>query len=198
MNYKNHRCLLINDMQVDFCPGGSLAISEADKIIPVINRYTDLFDKHSLPVFATRDWHPENSNHFNTWPKHCIQNTRGAGFHPELILPASAIILSKGVDPNKHGYSAFEATDPDGHILEYYLKKLGIKSVFIAGVATDFCVKTSVVDGIAKGYNFFVLTDAVKAVNKQPEDEKKALAQMRAKGARFFKYDDVAGLFNNS
>jgi len=122
------KALLIIDVQNDFCPGGALAVPEGDKIVPVLNRYIELFLSKGLPIFASRDWHPEKTKHFKDfgglWPKHCIQKTRGAEFHPGLKLPDKIIILSKGMDPEKDSYSVFQGADSQGKSFLNLLKWL--------------------------------------------------------------------------
>ncbi|MCM8792549.1 MAG: isochorismatase family protein, partial [Candidatus Omnitrophica bacterium] len=109
---KLKKALLIVDLQNDFCPGGRLAVPRGDKIVPIINKYIKLFSKNKLPIFASRDWHPKRTTHFKKfgglWPVHCVQNTKGAQFHPKLRLPQETIIISKGMSPQKDSYSAFD------------------------------------------------------------------------------------------
>src|SRR3989338_4867141 len=109
------KALLVVDLQNDFCPDGSLAVKEGDKIVPTVNKYIKLFSKAKLPILATRDWHPKVTKHFRQygglWPKHCVQDTKGAEFHPKLKLAKEAIILSKGMDPEKDSYSALQTVD---------------------------------------------------------------------------------------
>ena len=101
--------LILVDVQNDFCPGGALAVKDGDQIVPVLNHYIDKFTKAGLPIFATRDWHPEKTSHFNTdggpWPPHCIQGSMGAQFHPDLKLPAGTVIVSAGMGSDEDGYS---------------------------------------------------------------------------------------------
>src|SRR3989338_5088646 len=131
------KALLIVDVQNDFCPGGALGIKDGDKIIPAINKYIKIFASQRLPVFASRDWHPRKTLHFKkfggAWPVHCIQNTKGAAFHPKLRLPKEAILLYKGMDPKKDSYSAFQAQDRNGKSLLNLLKILGVEEIYIGG-----------------------------------------------------------------
>ncbi len=110
--------LLIVDLQNDFCPGGALAVHGGDRIVQVINEYIKLFSEARLPIFASRDWHPEVTKHFQEygglWPPHCVQGTWGAEFHPDLHLPPNTIILTKGEDPEEESYSAFQSIDREG------------------------------------------------------------------------------------
>jgi len=185
---KLKKALLIVDVQNDFCPGGALAVPEGDRVVPVLNRYIGFFSRKKLPIFASRDWHPQDTKHFKQfgglWPKHCVQNTRGAGFHPGLKLPKETIILSKGMDPDKDSYSAFQAFDSNGVEFLQLLKVLGIEELFVAGLATDYCVKSSVLDGLKSGLKVNLLIDAIKGVNMRPSDSEDAIKEMVTKGAR--------------
>ncbi|MEM3151578.1 MAG: isochorismatase family protein, partial [Candidatus Bathyarchaeia archaeon] len=137
--------LIIVDVQNDFLPGGALPVPNGDKVIPILNKYIELFNKVGAAIFATRDWHPPNHISFKTqggiWPPHCIQNSKGAEFASNLKLPKNVNIISKAVNPNMEAYSGFEGTD-----LALKLKELGVKKVFIGGLATDYCVKNTVLD----------------------------------------------------
>lgn len=184
---KLKKALLVVDVQNDFCPGGALAVPEGDKIIPVINRYIREFSRAKLPVFFSRDWHPKKTIHFKkfggAWPGHCIQDTNGARFHPELKLPKAAIIMSKGMDPEKDSYSVFQAQDINGTGLLTRLKALGINQIYITGLATDYCVKYSALDALRHGFKVKVLANAIKGVNLKPGDSGRSLKQMVKAGA---------------
>ncbi len=181
--------LLIVDVQNDFCPGGALAVPEGDEVIPVINEYIRQFADLGAPVFASRDWHPRESKHFmawgGPWPPHCIQNTPGAAFHPELVLPEDVIIITKGSDPTDDGYSAFEGDDPHGLALEASLREHGVERVFVAGLATDYCVRASVLDALENELDGVVLRDAIKGIEVNEGDIDDAMREMKEAGARF-------------
>ncbi len=185
---KFKKALLIVDVQNDFCPGGSLAVPDGDKIIPALNRYIKIFFKKKFPVFASRDWHPEQTRHFKRfggqWLQHCIQNTKGAGFHRRLKLPRKAIIISKGMDPEKDSYSAFQAVDRNGTKLSALLRIWGIEELYVGGLATDYCVKYSVLDALKSGFKVYLLTDAIKGVNIKPGDSDDAIAEMINSGVK--------------
>ena len=166
------KALLIVDVQNDFCPGGALAVREGDKVVPVINKIMNNF---SL-VVASKDWHPEDSMHFDKWPKHCIRNTPGAEFHPDLETKAIKKIFLKGTKDKDNGYSAFQATNED---LEKYLKEMKVNELYIAGLATDYCVLQSALDAVKKGFKTYVIEDAVMAVNVNEGDGEKALEEMK-------------------
>lgn len=182
--------LIVVDVQVDFCPGGALPVPDGDKIIPFINRYIKMFKENNLPVIATRDWHPPNHISFKPyggiWPIHCVQNTPGAAFHPKLKLPNDVIVISKATEPNKEAYSGFEGTD-----LSNILNTKGIKRLFIGGLATDYCVKNTVLDALKLGFQVFLLLDGTKGVNVNPDDSKKAIEEMIRKGAIAIKINNI-------
>jgi len=185
---KPKKALLIVDVQNDFCLGGTLAVPEGDKIISNLNKYIRFFSKSKLPIFASRDWHPIRTKHFRdfggVWPVHCIQNTRGAAFHPELNLPKEVILLYKGADPQKNSYSVFQAEDLRGQPFFNLLSGLGVKEIYIAGLATDYCVKFSALDALKKGFKVKLLMDAVRGVDLKPDDSKKAIEKMVKHGAK--------------
>ena len=182
--------LIVVDVQNDFMPGGALPVPNALTIIPVINRYIEIFSKAKAVVAATRDWHPPNHISFKTrggpWPPHCIQNTWGAQFHPDLKLPKDAIIVSKGYREDKEAYSGFEDTE-----LDKLLRERGVKRVFVAGVATEYCVKATALDAIKLGYQTFVLLDAVKGIDTPKGSEQKAVDEMLEKGAVAITLSDI-------
>ena len=180
--------LVIVDVQIDFCPGGSLAVAEGDRVALVLNRYVSRFAAARLSIFATRDWHPAQTSHFKAfggiWPVHCVQNTRGAEFHPLLQLGASAIVVSKGTAPDVDGYSGFDAMDAQGVGLSQLLRQRAVEEVFVGGLATDYCVKQTVLDGVKQGFAVVLLMDAIRGVDLAPGDSTRALVEMRNAGAR--------------
>ena len=186
MLYK--RALLVVDVQNDFCPGGTLPVPEADTIIPVLNRYIGLFSKEGLPVFFSRDWHPKKTAHFKKygglWPVHCVQGTCGARFHPRLKIPKRKIILSKGMNPLRNSYSAFQAEDEAGLSFLSILKIFGVTQLYVGGLATDYCVKSSVLDALKKGFKVKLLHNAIKGVDMKPGDSARAIKAMVKRGAR--------------
>ena len=180
--------LLIVDLQNDFCPGGSLAVPDGDAVVPVLNRCIELFHSRNLPIFASRDWHPAQTSHFQayggTWPPHCVQETHGAAFHPDLILPPNTFILSKGMDPQSDAYSAFQAETENGVPFLSLLRELDIDHLYVGGLATDYCVLASVLDARKHGLAVTLLTEAIRGVNLQPGDAERSMAEMIAAGAR--------------
>ncbi|MBE0621253.1 MAG: nicotinamidase [Burkholderiales bacterium] len=183
--------LIAVDVQNDFLPGGSLAVPEGDAVVPALNRYLAAFSARSLPVFATRDWHPPNHCSFKAqggiWPPHCVAATRGAEFAPELALPAAAVIISKAATPETDSYSGFGGTD-----LAARLRAGVARRLFIGGLATDYCVLNTVRDAITQGFEVLLLEDAVRAVDVKPGDGARALGEMRQLGARAIRYADLA------
>ncbi len=165
------KTLLIVDLQNDFSPGGSLAIDEGNKIVPVIN---GLIDKMDL-VIATQDWHPEESTHFEDWPVHCVANTIGAELNPKLDEEKIDQIVLKGTGHDDPGYSAFDATNIS---LEAYLKEQNVGSLYVVGLATDYCVRASALDACKLGFHTYVVTDAIAAVDLEVGDGQKALDEM--------------------
>ncbi len=179
-----HAALIVVDVQNGFTPGGNLAVAGADQIIPLINQLARQFER----VVLTQDWHPEQhisfaDNHehkaaFETielpygtqvlWPKHCVQGTQDAEFHPDLDIPAAQLIIRKGFHPEIDSYSAFmeaDRTTPTG--LNGYLKEHQVDTVYIVGIATDFCVAWTALDAVALGFNTYVIEDACKAIDLQ-------------------------------
>lgn len=180
--------LLIVDVQNDFCPGGSLAVPGGDEIIPAINRYIRLFQEKGLPVLASRDWHPQETVHFKTcggaWPVHCLQGSEGARFHPDMKLPDNVVVLSKGMNPERDDeYSDFHAVTENGVPFPEFLKEQGINRLYVSGIATDYCVKATVLDALNHGFNVTLLADALRGVDLNPGDSAKAMEEMVAAGA---------------
>jgi len=179
---KEGDALVVVDVQNDFLPGGNLAVSEGDKVVPVFNRYIEAFQSKNLPIYATRDWHPSGHSSFQEkegpWPPHCIANSKGAQFASDLNLPANAVVISKGKEVDKDAYSGFEGTDLDEKV-----KSLGISRLFIGGLATDYCVLNTVKDALKLVYKVFLLQDAIRAVNVNPDDGEKAIKEMTELGA---------------
>lgn len=179
--------LIVVDVQNDFCPRGALAVPEGDRVVPVINRAIELFRAKGLPILASRDWHPAETSHFKAfggvWPVHCVKGTEGAAFHPDLRLPDDAIVVSKGMDPRRDDYSAFMGVAPDGTPPAELLRRLGVTEIFVGGLATDYCVKETVLAGLREGFRVVLLEDAARGVDLQPGDSERAIAAMKEAGA---------------
>lgn len=205
------KALLIVDVQNDFCPGGALAVKNGDKIIPVIHQIKDRFDA----VILTQDWHPAGHSSFASthpgrkeyetiqvdygiqvlWPDHCVQGTEGAEFHPDLDVPEAQLIIRKGFRKDIDSYSAFFENDQKTETgLTGYLKNLGITDLYICGLATDFCVKWSAIDGIKEGFNVYVIEDAVAGIDLNNSVER-AWKEMAEAGAQKISSKEITGLF---
>lgn len=204
------KALLVVDIQNDFCPGGALGVKDGDQIISIVNRFKE--SKWFKIVVLSRDWHPKNhlsfaSNHPDKkigdvvnvdgipqilWPDHCVQGTKGAEFHKNLIVNPDDRIISKGTEPRFDGYSTFYDL---GHRKETgLLKSLKAKQVdeiYICGLATDYCVKFSTFDAIAEGFKVNVILDACRGINLNPGDVEKAISEMKAQGAKIIKSTEL-------
>lgn len=172
------KALIIVDIQKDFCPGGTLPVPNGDEVVEPLNWMIDYAVKHDWLVIASRDWHP---GYHGAWPPHCLQNSKGAEFHPRLNL-RNAVIVSKGTQPNEDAYSVFNGQTENGQSLLDLLKNRGIEEVFIGGLATDYCVKATAVDAAQLGFETYLLLDAYRAVNLNPDDEKDAIEEMKKAG----------------
>jgi nicotinamidase/pyrazinamidase len=184
-------CLVVVDVQNDFLPGGALAVPGGDGVVPVLNRYLALFAERSLPIFATRDWHPLNHCSFREqggpWPPHCVANTPGAAFAPGLALPSTTVVISKGTDPRQEAYSGFQGTDLAGQ-----LQAAGVRRAFVGGLATEFCVLATVNDALAEHFSAVLLLDAIQALELNPGDALRAEQEMFDRGARSLRWDEIS------
>jgi len=176
--------LLIVDVQNDFCPGGALPTPQGDIVVPVINK---LMDKFSL-IIASRDWHPENTIHFNRWPVHCVMESHGADFPADLKKEKFIQIFEKGTGSNDDGYSAFEATNKN---LGGYLKEKEIDELYIVGLTAEYCVKSTVIDALKYGFKTFVIKDAVEGIRQNENDFDNAFEEMKNAGAIIITSEDV-------
>lgn len=183
VTFEKDVALIIVDVQNDFCPGGALAVPQGDDVVAALNRAIQIFEEQKRPVFFSRDWHPANHISFQEqggpWPPHCVQNSPGAAFHPELEIPNDAAILSKGTDPQQDSYSAFGGTE-----LNDLLKRRKIRTLYVGGLATDYCVKETVLDGLKLGYKVYLLEGAHRGVEVKPGDCAAAVAAMKKAGAQ--------------
>lgn len=207
------RALIVVDIQNDFIPGGSLAVKEGDEVLPLINELVHYpFDL----VVATKDWHPHDhgsfaenhgksvGEHINLagidqilWPVHCVQGTHGSEFAPGWDTTVIDKVFYKGTDPLIDSYSTFY---DNGHRkstgLEVYLRDKGVRNLYFVGIATDFCVKFSVLDALQLGFTCYVIVDACRGVNLNPDDTHRALAVMQAAGATLLSFKDVNEMMN--
>ena len=203
------RALILVDIQNDFVPGGALAVADGDKVVPIVNRVEEAFDL----VVATQDWHPANHGSFASqhpgrkpgevidlngipqvlWPDHCVQRSKGAEFHPQFDRRRVVKVFQKGVDPGIDSYSGFfDNGHRRGTGLAEYLRSAGVTDIYIAGLATDYCVKYTALDGRTLGYNVFVIEDACRGVNLNPGDSATAIDQMQSAGVRVVTSNDLA------
>lgn len=172
------KALLIVDVQNDFCAGGSLAVPDGEKVVPVIN---SLMNRFKL-IVASKDWHPENSSHFKKWPKHCIKDAYGAAFYPELDDEKIQRVFLKGTGVNDDGYSAFDATNEN---LEEFLRSHQVDDLYVCGLATDYCVMASALDARKKEFRVFAIRDAIRGVDVEKGDVDRAIEEMKHKGIVF-------------
>lgn len=169
------RALILVDVQNDFCPGGSLAVPEGNQVVRPLNLMIEFAVKHDWEIYASRDWHPAKTKHFEKWPAHCVQNTPGAEFHPYLHLPMGYPkfrVISKGLG-DADDYSAF-----DGGM------RPEAKQLYVGGLATDYCILWTVKRALELGYKVTFLLDACRAVNLKSGDGQRAIKEMRIAGAR--------------
>src|SRR4051812_22297735 len=180
--------LLLVDVQKDFCPGGALAAPGGDQIIAALNRHIADARERNMPVYASRDWHPAVTTHFKEyggqWPAHCVQETAGAQFHADMKLPADTVVISKGEDPARPGYSAFDGQTSDGKTLLHDLRDRQVTRLYVGGIATDYCVKATAIDGAEAGLDVCVLRDAVTGIDVRPGDVDRALEDMSRSGVQ--------------
>lgn len=174
--------LIVVDVQRDFLPGGALGVPAGDEVVPALNRAVRAFERAGLPIYYSRDWHTPDHCSFKaqggSWPPHCIAGSKGAAFAAALRVPKDAAVISKATTPARDAYSAFQDTT-----LAQRLEADGVSRVFVGGLATDYCVKATVLDARANGFEVEVLGDAVRAVEVQPGDGERALQEMLKSGA---------------
>ena len=184
--------LLVIDMQVDFLPGGKLGVPHGNAVLGPVNRLLGLFDSRGLPIYASRDWHPENHCSFaargGPWPPHCVAGTPGAAFSDQIDLPAGAVVVSKADTPDADAYSAFNGTT-----LAAQLRARGVRRVVVCGLATDYCVLNTVIDARENGFEVLIVPEAMRAVDVAPGDGERAIARMTALGARPASVKALAG-----
>lgn len=185
--------LLVIDMQYDFLPGGSLGVPRGDEVLAPINTLMGLFAARGLPVYASRDWHPENHCSFaargGPWPPHCVADTEGAAFSKELAFPADMVTISKADSPDADAYSAFNGT-----ALADHLRQHGVTRVFVCGLATDYCVLNTVIDARENGFEVVILPEAMRAVDVAAGDGERAIARMAGLGARVVELKELSDL----
>lgn len=174
--------LILVHLQNDFFPGGALPVEDGDQILTQVNQYIGYFQHQAAAVMATRDWHPPDHCSFKEqggpWPPHGIQGSRGAQFHADLHLPNGSLIISVATSPQKEAHSGFDETS-----LADYLEDRNAKTIYIVGLATEFWIKQTVLDGLKLGLQMIVLEDAIRGVNTKPTDSEQAIQEMATAGA---------------
>lgn len=193
------------DPQNDFCPGGSLAVTDGDEVITPLNQINEAIYQNGGTVVVTGDQHPAETPHFDTWPVHCVAGTEGAAFHPDLVIRPGYLFIDKGTGQTD-GYSGFDGTTRDGLTLEQIIGPQNHNdrtAVILGGLATDYCVRATALDAIhyanrvrktGRGViDIYVATDAIRAVNIQPDDGEDALKEMEAAGARLVTTAELIG-----
>ena len=182
--------LFIIDVQRDFCNGGALAVKDGDAVVPVCNKLIELAANHGCVVFASRDWHPANHCSFTEfggmWPAHCVAGEPGSEFHPDLKLPVDAMIFNKDYEVDVNSYSALANTPAAG-----VMHDAGVTRLIICGLATDYCVKNTVLDCLKAGFKVVVVSDGCRAVNVNPGDDQRAFDEMSAAGAEIMPLEKV-------
>jgi len=181
-NFRTSDALVVVDVQNDFCRGGALAVEGGDEVVPVLNRAIRQAERQGAHIVASRDWHPPQHVSFQQrggpWPVHCVQNTPGAEFHPDLQLPPETPVVDKGVSPDRDNYSAFDDTG-----LAVDLKRQGVNRIWVGGLAQDVCVRATVLDGLEAGFQVHLIEPATRPVDANPGDGRRALEEMQAAGA---------------
>ena len=193
MIFDERTALVVVDMQNDFAhPEGSLYVEGGDEVVTAVNDRIAEATAAGATVVYTQDWHPESTPHFEKdggiWPVHCVHDTWGSAFHDDLAVLPDAEVIRKGTQ-GEDGYSGFSVRDPENPSdttptrLETHLRDRGIERVVVAGLATDYCVKETALDAARLGFETFFLSDAAAAVNLEPGDGERAVAEMRRAGA---------------
>jgi nicotinamidase/pyrazinamidase len=187
MSNEKKRALIVVDVQNDFCPGGALAVPHGDEVVAPLNRLIGEFLERGDVVVKSRDWHPLKTKHFKqyggTWPVHCVQGTRGAEFHSDLLDDPRIAVVSKGMG-DEDSYSAFDGTD-----LAAVLRDHGVEEVWVGGLATDYCVKNTALDAAREGFKVKAVADAMRPVEVQAGDGERAIEEMRRGGAEIIYHD---------
>jgi len=189
VTYDPQTALIVVDVQNDFAsPDGSLYVRGGEEVVPVVNRALEAAKAAGGRSIYTADWHPESTPHFQNeggiWPVHCVGDTWGSEFHPDLVV--NGPVVRKGVN-GEDGYSGFTTRDPlTGETVPTELPQLladaDITKLVVAGLATDYCVKSTVLDGLERGFPVWLLADAIRAVNLEEGDGDRALAEVEAAG----------------
>lgn len=180
--FQDGDALLMIDIQKDFCPGGALAVENGHLILAAANAWLAQAEQQNVPVYASRDWHPEGHPSFadqgGDWPVHCLQDSDGARFHPDLVLPKDTVVVTKGVRFDQDQTSVFDNTG-----LAVHLRNEGVRRIFVGGLALDVCVADSVMDALAAGFEVVLITEATRPVEIRKVDE--VVRRLQSAGATF-------------
>jgi len=186
----NETALIIVDIQNDFCKGGALEVPNGEEIISGINKIIESFHNSSMPIFATRDWHPSNHCSFQAngglWPVHCVQGTYGSEIHSDLMIDDRVTIINKGTEIDKEAYSGFDGTD-----FADKLRKKNISKVIIAGLATDYCINWTTMGALKNRFSTKVISDLIKGIDLELGDCERAIAEMKNNGANFINSSEL-------
>ena len=174
--------VVVVDVQNDLCPGGALPVPGGDEVVPVLNRWIDKAGQVEATVVVSRDWHPADHCSFRPrggpWPVHCVRNTPGADYHPDLHVPENALVVDKATEPDRENFSDFAGTGVGDE-----LRRKGVTRIWVGGLALDYCVRATVLDGLAEGFEVHVLLPATRAVDVEAGDGERATEEMRRHGA---------------
>ncbi len=205
---KDKKALVVVDIQNDFCPGGALEVTQGDEIIPIVNRIMISFNK----IIATQDWHPQNHQSFASnnegsapydvinlgvteqvlWPDHCIMGTTGSEFHKDLHTDHFDLIIRKGQHREIDSYSGFLENDKITETgLRGYLQGLELKTIYIAGLATDYCVFYTAIDAVNYGFNVYLIEDACRGIDVPENNIKNSLESMKKAGIQIIQSDEI-------
>ncbi len=189
----DHSALIVVDLQNDFCPGGSLPVPQGNDVVPVIQALIGAFSAGGQPIALTRDHHPADHISFQSrggpWPPHCVVGTHGFDYHPDLVVPSRAAHFIKGFTRDRDAYSGFEGIriGPGGEMigenLADYLHHHGVETVYLTGLATDYCVRATALDALREGFTTWVVVDAIRGVDVKSGDSQRALLELAEKGA---------------
>lgn len=190
MEIQSSDALVVVDVQNDFCPDGALPVDEGNHVVPVINALMPLFGN----VVLTRDWHPQDHCSFGdppefvdgSWPEHCVEDSPGAEFHGDLLIPSDALIVDKGTDPDVEAYSGFSGT-----ALAEELRARGVQRIFVCGLATEYCVRQTALDGLQEGFDVVLVENACRGINFPPGSAALAVEEMKLAGVKVYWSKDL-------
>lgn len=184
MSEQTKEALLLVDIQNDFCEGGALEVPDSNQIFPVVNDWIKKAQDKGWPIIASRDWHPVDHISFEhrggDWPVHCVQDSKGAEYHPYMQLPGDAVRVSKGTRFEKDAYSVFDGTDFDA-----FLERRGVETLYVVGLALDVCVRATVLEALENDFKIVLVTEGTRAV--EADNTEKVLKELEDAGAQLRK-----------